>query len=300
VNAATAPVPTEERLSAAERGRLEQLEGVIERGLASFIEVGEALVEIRDQRLYRSTHESFDSYCLERWGFRRAHAHRLVQSAKVIRALSPTGDTPAKERHARELAPLLADPDQLREAWSDARERATGSGEQLTAGHVREAVESRLSPERLAIRELSGTDQWETPTDLYDALDAEFRFELDVCALPHNAKCDLYYTPEQDGLCQPWLGRCWMNPPYGPKLRDWVGKAHQAALEGATVVALVPASTETAWWWDYCRQAEIRFLRGRLRFSNAPTHAPFASAVIVFGRPARVIWWDWQAQGRAR
>jgi len=294
-----APV-TEILLSVPEQRRLEQLEGVIERGLASFIEVGEALVEIRDQRLYRASHQSFDAYCLARWGFRRAHAHRLVQSAKVIRALSPTGDTPTKERHARELAPLLPEPGQLREAWSDARQQADRNGVQLTAAHVREAVESRVSPERLAIRALSGTDRWETPTDLFEQLDAEFRFELDVCALPDNAKCDRYYTPAEDGLAQPWTGRCWMNPPYGPKLRDWIAKAHQAALAGATVVALVPASTETGWWWEYCRHAEIRFLRGRLRFSNAPTHAPFASAVIVFGRPARVIWWDWQAQRRAR
>lgn len=61
----------------------------------------------------------------------------------------------------------------------------------------------------------SKSDLWETPQDLFDKLDAEFHFNLDVCALPENAKCAAYYTPEMDGLSQPWYGRCWCNPPYG-------------------------------------------------------------------------------------
>ena len=64
----------------------------------------------------------------------------------------------------------------------------------------------------------STTDLWETPQDFFDGLDTEFCFELDVCALPENAKCDKYYSPDDDGLAQPWEGVCWCNPPYGRRI----------------------------------------------------------------------------------
>jgi phage N-6-adenine-methyltransferase len=286
------------QLSADERRRLDSLELVIEHGLARFVEVGRALQEIRERRLYKATHGSFEAYCKERWGFRRAHAHRLIQSVRVVQALSPTGDTPASERQARELAPLLSAPDRLRQAWSDAQGEASCSGAPLTANQVRDAVVRRLPADRLSVQQLTGTDRWETPTDLFETLDAEFGFELDVCALPENAKCSRYYTPKEDGLTQPWSGRCWMNPPYDRTLAHWIEKAFRSALDGATVVSLLPVRTETGWWWNYCRHAEIRFIRGRLCFSDAPTSALFASAVVVFGSAAQVVWWEWQPKSK--
>ena len=112
----------------------------------------------------------------------------------------------------------------------------------------------------------SRTDLWETPQDLFDKLDAEFHFDLDVCALPENAKCEKYYTPEQDGLAQEWTGVCWCNPPYGRQIGKWVRKA---ALSNTTVVMLLPARTDTKWFHDYIlHKAEIRFLRGRLKFGG--------------------------------
>jgi len=292
-DAETAPRP-----ELTERLRLEALERVIERGMKTFVAVGQALMEIRDDRLYQATHPSFEDYCRERWGFRRAHAHRLIQSAKVLQALSPMGDTPASERQARELTPLLDQPVQLRAAWSDARARASRSGSPLTTRLLRTAVEHRLTETPRIGHEHIGTDRWETPADLFAVLNQEFRFELDVCALPANAKCATYYTPDQDGLKQAWRGRCWMNPPYGSTIGAWIAKAWESAKQGATVVSLLPVHTETGWWWDYCRHAEVRFLRGRLRFSNAPTAAPFASAIVVFGYPARVVWWNWRPTQR--
>jgi len=133
---------------------------------------------------------------------------------------------------------------------------------------------------------------WETPQDLFDALDTEFAFELDVCATDKTAKCERYFTPDSDGLAQEWRGVCWMNPPYGATIGAWVAKAAESARNGATVVCLVPARVDTGWWWDHCRHGEIRFLRGRLRFGNGETGAPFPSAVVVLGRPARVVWWE--------
>lgn len=130
----------------------------------------------------------------------------------------------------------------------------------------------------------SKSDLWETPQDLFDELDKEFHFNLDVCALPENTKCAAYYTPEMDGLSQPWYGRCWCNPPYGRQVGRWVRKAALSALAGATVVMLLPARTDTKWFhrWIY-RRAEIRFLPGRLKFGGAKNSAPFPSMVCIWG-----------------
>jgi phage N-6-adenine-methyltransferase len=139
---------------------------------------------------------------------------------------------------------------------------------------------------------------WETPADLFAVLNAEFNFELDVCATPATAKCPRYYTPEVDGLAQEWQGVCWMNPPYGREIARWMQKAHESAAMGAaTVVCLVPARTDTGWWWRYARHGEIRFLPGRLRFGDAAHCAPFPSAVVVFRPdlpPPACIHWDWR------
>lgn len=127
---------------------------------------------------------------------------------------------------------------------------------------------------------------WETPNHVFEGLDAEFGFELDVCANDSNAKCRRYFTPERDGLEQVWEGVCWMNPPYGRQIEHWMAKAYASARAGALVVCLVPARTDTRWWHRYATRGEVRFLRGRLRFGGAQNSAPFPSAVIVF-RPPR-------------
>lgn len=91
----------------------------------------------------------------------------------------------------------------------------------------------------------SKTDLWETPQSFFDKLNEEFHFNLDVCAIPENTKCYAYYTPEMDGLSQPWYGRCWCNPPYGRDIGRWVEKADMSAKRGALVVMLLPARTDT-------------------------------------------------------
>lgn len=124
---------------------------------------------------------------------------------------------------------------------------------------------------------------WETPQDLFDKLNAEFHFDLDVCALPENAKCEKYYTPEDDGLSQPWNGICWCNPPYGRTIGKWVQKAYETFAGGGTVVMLLPARTDTKWFHEYIyNKAEIRFIKGRLKFGNSKNAAPFPSMIVVF------------------
>ena len=129
----------------------------------------------------------------------------------------------------------------------------------------------------------SDRGDWETPQDFFDALDAEFGFTLDAAASPLNAKCARYWTEEDDALIQRWEGVVWCNPPYGRVVGDFVKKGFEEAQKGATVVMLLPARTDTRWWHDWVmRAAEIRLVRGRLRFVGAKSSAPFPSAVAVF------------------
>lgn len=124
---------------------------------------------------------------------------------------------------------------------------------------------------------------WSTPQDFWDELNVEFGFTCDVCATPENAKCPLYFTEEQDGLKQTWTGVCWCNPPYGREIGKWIQKAYESSLAGTTVVCLVPSRTDTKWFQDYCLPyAEIRFVRGRLKFGGCKDAAPFPCAVIIF------------------
>lgn len=125
--------------------------------------------------------------------------------------------------------------------------------------------------------------EWETPIELFERLDVRYHFSIDVCATSENAKCERFFTREDDGLSQEWSGVCWMNPPYGRNIGQWVRKAYETSLLGHTVVCLLPARTDTAWWHDYCMKGEITFIRGRLRFGGCSNSAPFPSAIVVFG-----------------
>ena len=131
----------------------------------------------------------------------------------------------------------------------------------------------------------SKTDLWSTPQDLFDTLNKEFRFTLDVCALSENAKCKRYYTPEINGLLQKWDGVCWCNPPYGRQIGKWVEKA---ATANSLVVMLLPARTDTKWFHNYIyNKAEIRFIEGRLKFGNAKNSAPFPSMIVIFRKESK-------------
>jgi phage N-6-adenine-methyltransferase len=159
----------------------------------------------------------------------------------------------------------------------------------------RTAVLLAADAARLAPLWRSEGQDWQTPPDLFAVLDAEFAFTLDVCATAETALCPRYFTPDQDGLGQAWAGRCFMNPPYA-EVDAWMAKAAAEVAAGRAdlVACLVPARTDVAWWWDYAIGGEVRFLRGRLHFTRESMTgtAPFASAVVILGRPATVVWWS--------
>jgi phage N-6-adenine-methyltransferase len=128
----------------------------------------------------------------------------------------------------------------------------------------------------------SKTDMWSTPQSFFTKYDEKYNFKLDVCASEDNAKCAKYFTETDDGLQQEWEGVCWMNPPYGREIIKWMKKAYESSLNGATVVCLVPARTDTTWWHEYAMKGTIEFIRGRLKFGNSKNSAPFPSAIVVF------------------
>lgn len=133
----------------------------------------------------------------------------------------------------------------------------------------------------------SASDEWATPQDFFDKLNEEFGFTLDPCANAENHKCDKYFTKEQNGLVQEWgTERVYCNPPYGRGIGEWVAKCSR---HRGLAVMLIPARTDTKWFHEYVYQklnVEIRFVRGRLKFSNSSNSAPFPSMVIVFNKEA--------------
>ncbi len=138
----------------------------------------------------------------------------------------------------------------------------------------------------------SESGEWATPQWLFDSLDKEFRFTLDPCCTHENAKCKKHYTKKENGLLQSWADeRVYMNPPYGRDIKPWMCKAYEEFKNGALVVCLVAARTDTAWWHDYAAKGDVRFYRGRLRFGEAKQSASFPSALVVF-RPGQYSYHD--------
>lgn len=129
----------------------------------------------------------------------------------------------------------------------------------------------------------SNTPEWATPQKFFNDLNAEFSFTLDPCSTHENAKCEKHFTKEDDGLSRSWGGyRVFCNPPYGRELPKWVKKCYEESRH-ADVVMLIPARTDTRWFHDYIYgKAEIRFIKGRLKFGNAKQSAPFPSMVVIF------------------
>lgn len=132
----------------------------------------------------------------------------------------------------------------------------------------------------------SNTDFWATPIDFFNKLDKEFNFTLDPCCTVENKKCNKYYTKDDDGLSKSWIGESvFCNPPYGREIKNWVRKCYmESKNKNTTVVALLPARTDTNWFHSYIynKAKEIRFIKGRLKFGDSKNSAPFPSMVVLF------------------
>lgn len=158
-------------------------------------------------------------------------------------------------------------------------------------------------------------DDWETPVQLFDALDRIFRFDVDAAADDSNHKVDRWLTGPCRGdewcgcgLCARWAAyghSIWLNPPYGTGLDRWVSNCAASALDGATVVALLPNGTDTDWFKQvWLTASEIWFLSGRVQFVGSTSSNPKGSIVAVW-RPEptadlrdapKVRLWDWRSE----
>jgi DNA N-6-adenine-methyltransferase (Dam) len=281
-------------LTAVEATDFDDLERVIERGLAGFVEVGRALESIRDKKLYRETHGTFEHYLRERWGMSRAHAYRQIEAAGVAGILSPIGDTPATEAVARELAPVLHDQGEAAvvEVW---REMRTKHGDRLTAEKVRRAVADRLSIEqKIGTVTSSASAEYYTPARYVDAArEVLGGIDLDPASCVEaneTVRARRFYDARTDGLTQPWEGRVWCNPPYGREGPKFVAKAlreFEAGSVPAAVLLLSGYSVDTAWFaplWEHV----LCFVRGWILF-RGPTlgdgGGPTAASVFVYLGP---------------
>jgi site-specific DNA-methyltransferase (adenine-specific) len=141
----------------------------------------------------------------------------------------------------------------------------------------------------------SASDEWTTPQNLFDQLNAEFDFEIDLAATAENTKCASFYSLQLDSLSQHWgsrFARGWLNPPYSRGLcRHFIEKAARQRRMGFLTVMLLPSRTDTKAFhahiydidtWQPRNGIEIRLLAGRLRFSNSKTPAPFPSMIVIF------------------
>jgi site-specific DNA-methyltransferase (adenine-specific) len=145
----------------------------------------------------------------------------------------------------------------------------------------------------------SSDREWETPEAIFQPLKKEFNILVDVCANAENTKCKAYFDRKINGLTANWGNAikltgskntaCWMNPPYGRGIDSWIKKAHDEALKGVTTVALIPARTDTSWFHNYIHnKQEVRFLKGRIKFVDAESSAPFPSMIVIF-RPTQEV-----------
>lgn len=125
---------------------------------------------------------------------------------------------------------------------------------------------------------------WTTPDEIYIPLHEEFGFTLDPSSTDENSKCVIHYTEAEDGLSKSWSGhRVFCNPPYN-NVAKWVKKAHEESQDpNTTVVMLIPAKTDTRHFHEYIyNKAEVRFIKGRIKFSGHKWSAPFPSMIVIF------------------
>jgi len=279
---------TTKSLSIIEERLLEDLEAIVTDGLATFIAVGTALMEIRDQRLYRQTHGTFEDYCQDKWAMTRQHANRLIGASSVVANLEPIGARPDTESQARPLAALQ--PEQQQEAWRKAQEAAQAEQRKLTAKDVQAAVDDLQAKPHVANN--SGDNEWYTPQQYTAAARVVMgNIDLDPASTPfanQTVRATRFYTAEEDGLAQEWKGCIWLNPPYS---RDLCHKFCRKLIDSIQTgdvpeaVILVNNATETEWFQLLITHASAVCLpAGRIVFlkTDGERNHPLQGQAIIY------------------
>jgi len=281
-----------EILNIEERNELERCEIVIKQGLETFVEVGTALMTIRNKKLYRFSFLTFEDYCRNRWGMARNYANKMISASEVISNISPLGTVvPTTERQARPLTQL--EPEVQREAWSEVVET---HGDNITAAKVDEVVQNwkgvneevktakanpllslpaeeiieQAKTNRAHVANNSGENEWYTPKCYIEsARQVMGSIDLDPASSEianQRVKAKTFYTQEDNGLLFDWFGNVWMNPPYAqPLITQFITKLVQSDILQAIV--LVNNATETAWGQTLLKASSaVCFHQSRIRF----------------------------------
>lgn len=282
-------------LDDTERALLTSYEAVIQQGLESFVEVGNALAAIRDRKLYRP-HQTFDEYCEQRWSLKRSHVYRLIDAAEIVCDVSPIGDIPKTESQARPLA-QIKDREQRAEVWQTVVESAPKDedGEpKITAKHVEQVVAKALDKPAPHVSNNSGNNEWYTPPEFLESARIVLgTIDCDPASSEvanRNVKAKKIYTAEDSGLESPrWGSRVWMNPPYSQPLcamfcTELAKRVAYRQVKEAIV--LVNNATETEWFSTLASHASaVVFPTGRIRFldsSNQPKNTPLQGQCFLY------------------
>ena len=305
-----------ELLSIDERNELERCEVVIKQGLETFIEVGQALLTIREKRLYRLEFGTFEDYCRDRWAFGRRYVNQIIQATEVISNLGAMAPIlPQSERQARPLTQLQ--PEIQREAWKEVVQQAEQTNQPITAAKVQDVVEQwkpinqqvveakenpifSPKPPQVIIEEAkanrphvannSGENEWYTPEQYIESARRVMgNIDLDPASNEIANKrvgATTIFTKDDDGLSKDWFGNIWMNPPYAqPLISQFIEKlAVNRTFEQAIV--LVNNATETQWGQMLLQASDaVCFHQGRIRFidsNGVQGQAPLQGQMICY------------------
>jgi hypothetical protein len=285
-------VVTDNDLSGIERGAFQYAESQIEEGLQSFVQIGTALKQIQENKLYRAEYSTFEEYLETRWGMSREQGYRNINAATVAQNLLPIGNIPTAESQVRLLSPLPAE--QQCEVWADAIKRTvTGAPTAATVAMV--LAERGLKVPKSALPKSGFTEPNRDSDELYtpfEFLQSVYyclgEIDLDPCSNSleePNVKAKSHYTKELDGLGfqRIWAGKIFMNPPYSAP-RTWVERLleEHAVGEVEEAICLLPVDPSTGWWQALTDHA-VCLISRRLHFVGGTGSARFASAAFYLG-----------------
>lgn len=311
-------------LTLDEQVQLEAYEVVIANGLQTFYEVGTALAEIRDNRLYRAEFKTFEDYCDQRWGIGRNYANKVIAASKVVKNLGTNVPTlPVSESQTRPLTSLP--PHEQQRAWQEAVDTAPNG--KPTAAHVQRIVNTQRAHvgsydpdeeyserDEWASRPIdkatgeyldtpaakphvahnSGQNEWYTPPDIIEAarrVMGEITLDPASSAIANRiVGATYFYTCDDDGLSQDWTGCVWLNPPYSqPEIGQFSDKVHQEIHRIEQLSVLVNNATETVWFQKLLEIADaVCFLKSRVKFLDInlkPNGAPLQGQAILYVGP---------------
>ena len=248
---------------------LAQNEAIIQKGLNTFYEVGNALTEIRDNKQYKENYSTFEDYCLERWDIKRRQAYKFIEASQVVSNLQNVPNLAQNEmpNNAGQVTEIAKAPqEEQAEVWETAQEE-TGS-EQPTAKEIKLVVESRKEDGRFHIS--SGNNDWYTPSGYIESarlvLGGIYLDPASSELAQETVKATIYYTKETDGLSKKWSGTVWMNPPYSmPEIQLFIDKL--LSEDVGDWIVLTNNSSDTGWFHKLLEAADyVCLTKGRVSF----------------------------------